>query len=160
MPAALSSADRFDRDYPATLPARLQWLETNLRIERCRMLRLLGLPDDKAGSLQQSPWKEIAREYEGPAERAEHLLTHYLSYFDYDVEKARAFPRQFAEQVKEGRYSLTDDVPALARATTPAEREGALLTVLFEEESRLLPVLGTLLAPHGRNGRRRKKRPA
>jgi hypothetical protein len=156
----LTSAERFDNEYPATLPARLQWLEDRLQIERRRILRLMGLPKDQASSLQERPWKEIAPKYELRAERAEHLLTHYLSYFDYDVKKARAFPQEFAEQVKQGRYQLTDYVPALVFATTPVQREDALLAIILEEESRLLPVLASFLAAPERNGRRRKKRPS
>jgi hypothetical protein len=155
-----SSAERFDKEYPASLPARLQWLEDHLQIERRRILRLMGLPIEKASSLQGHPWKEITRDHEPLAERAEHLLTHYLSYFDYDVKKARAFPTEFAEQVKQKRYQLTDYVPALEFATTPVQREDALLAIILEEESRLLPVLATFLASEDSNGRRRKKRPS
>jgi hypothetical protein len=156
----LSSAERFERDYPATLPARLQWLENRLQIERRRILRLMGLPEDQASSLQERPWNEIAREHKLLAERAEHLLTHYLSYFDYDVKKARAFPQEFSEQVQRGRYQLNDYVPALVFAKTPAQREDALLAIILEEESRLLPVLASFLASPERNDGRRKKRPS
>jgi hypothetical protein len=80
---------------------------------------------------------------------------HYLAYFDYDVKKARAFPAEFAEQVKRKRYKLTDFVPALEFATTPVEREDALLAIILADESRLLPVLATFLASPESNGRRR-----
>ncbi len=154
---ALSSADRFDKEYPATLAARLQWLEDHLQIERRRILRLMGLPALQASSLQKQSWKKIAPEHEHRAERAEHLLTHYLSYFDYDVKKAKTFPQEFAEKIEKGSYELNDYVPALAFATTSVEREDALLAVIFEEESRLLPVLASFLASPERNGSRRKK---
>ena len=155
-----SSAERFDKEYPASLPARLQWLEDHLQIERRRILRLMGLPVEKASSLQEQPWREITRDYERIAERAEHLLTHYLAYFDYDVKKARAFPMEFAKQVERKKYQLTDYVPALDSAKTPAQQEDALLAVILEEESRLLPVLAAFLASPEGNDRRRRKRPS
>jgi hypothetical protein len=153
-----SSAERFDKDYPATLPARLQWLEDGLQIERGRILRLMGLSQARASALQKRPWTEIARRYELNAERAEHLLTHYLSYFDYDLKKARAFSERFAKEVQEGRYLLNQYVPALDSARTTTQREDALLAIILEEDSRLLPVLARFLASPECNGRMRKKR--
>jgi hypothetical protein len=144
-----TSAERFDRDYPANLPARLKWLEEQLQVNRRQMLRFMGLPHDQVSFLTKRSWREITRGRERLAERAEHLLTHYLSYFDYDVKRAKAFPQEFAEEVQQGRYNLADYVPALALAKTPVERVDALLTVILEDESRLLPVLATFLAtPH------------
>ena len=122
------------------------------------MLRLMGLPHDQVSFLAKRSWREITRGHERLAERAEHLLNHYLSYFDYDVKRATAFPREFAEEVQKGRYKLADYVPALAFAKTPVEREDALLTVILEEESRLLPVLATFLAAPERNGHQRNRR--
>jgi hypothetical protein len=154
----LTNAERFERDYPASLAARLKWLEEQLQVNRCQILRLMGLPHDQVASVSKRSWREITREHEPLAERAEHLLTHYLSYFDYDVKRAKAFPQEFAEKVQQGQYKLADYVPALAFANTPVEREDALLTIILEEESRLLPVLATFLATPERNGHQRKKR--
>jgi hypothetical protein len=158
--SALSSAERFDNEYPATLPTRLQWLEDRLHIDRSRILRLMGLPADQVVSLRQRPWKEIAREHEPLAERAEHLLTHYLSFFDYDVNKATAFRQEFAEKVHQGQYRLADDVPALISATSTAQQEDALLAAILEEDSRLLPALAKFLGSPAPNGGRSKKRPS
>jgi hypothetical protein len=158
--SALSSAEWFDKEYPATLPTRLQWLEDRLHIDRSRILRLMGLPADHATSLRQRPWKEIVRQHESLAERAEHLLTHYLSFFDYDVKKASAFAEEFAEKVQQGQYRLTDYIPALIAATTPDQQENALLAAIQEEDSRLLPAFASFLGSPEHNGYRHKKRPS
>jgi hypothetical protein len=154
--AEVSGPERFDREYPATLPARLKWLEERLQIDRSRILRLMGLSDDQAASRRELPWKEIA--HEPLAEQAEHLLTQYLSWFDYDVTKARAFMREFAGKVRQGEQRLADYVPAVATATTAAQRDDALLLAIREDDSRLLPALATFLCPPEWNGRSHTKR--
>ena len=149
----LSSIDQFDKEYPSGLPARLQWLESRLQTGRGRMLRLMGLSNAEAASAGKRSWSEIAREYEFQAERAEHLLTHYLSYFDYDIERARGFAKRFLTKFEAGNCRLTDYVPALASARTPAQREQALLAAIEQEGPSLLPALACFLASPKRNGR-------
>jgi hypothetical protein len=57
----------------------------------------MGLSDTEAASEKRS-WKEIAHALEARAERAEHLLTHYLAYFGHDTQRAGDFVRDFAQK--------------------------------------------------------------
>ena len=97
MSTTLTCAEQFDAEYPEELEDRLAWLERRLRLSRGRILRLMGVSDADGQS-----WKEIAHAHEAQAERAEHLLTHYLSYFDYDAERAGDFVRDFGRRVEQG----------------------------------------------------------
>lgn len=138
---SLTSAERFDAEYPKELGERLAWLERRLRVSRGRILRLMGLPEADGQS-----WKEIAHAHAGQAERAEHLLTHYLSYFDYDPDRAGDFVRDFRQKVAQGAVRLPDHVPGLAENATPEEEDKALLCSLRDEGPSLLPALARLLA--------------
>ena len=42
---SLTSAERFDAEYPEELEDRLAWLERRLRVSRGRILRLMGVSD-------------------------------------------------------------------------------------------------------------------
>jgi hypothetical protein len=136
-----TSAEQFDTEYPEELADRLAWLERRLRVSRGRILRLMGVSDADGQS-----WKQIAQAHEAQAERAEHLLTHYLSYFDYDTEKAGNFVRDFEQKVEQGDIRLSDYVPGLATAATPEAEEEALLWSLRDEGPSFLPALARLLA--------------
>ena len=127
MPQAEFSVERFDREYPEQLPARLKWLEDHLRIGRDRMLRLMGLPRREAATARNRAWPKLVKDYELQAEQLEQLLTHYLAYFDYDVEKAKAFARDFSQKLAAGTHRLSDSIPALASAKTPVDNEAALI---------------------------------
>jgi hypothetical protein len=142
---SLSSAERFDAESPEELGERLAWLERRLRVSRDGILRVMGFPDAPPASEGRS-WKEIAHEHEVQAERAEHLLTHYLSYLDYDSERAGDFVHDFGNKVEEGTVRLADHVPGLAAAATPAEEDKALLGSLRDEGPSLLPAIARLLA--------------
>jgi hypothetical protein len=142
---SLSSAEQFDREYPEELDERLAWLEQRLRVSRGRMLRLMGLPAGD-GTSEGRSWKEIAHTHEAQAERAEHLLTHYLSYFDYDPERAADFVRDFGRKVEQGTIRLSDHIPGLAADATPEEEDEALLCSLRDEGANLLPAIARLLA--------------
>jgi len=137
----LTSAERFDAEYPEELEGRLAWLEHRLRVSRGRILRLMGVSNADGQS-----WKEIAHAHEAQAERAEHLLTHYLSYFDYDAERAGDFVRDFARKVEQEDIRISDYVPGLAAAATPEAEDEALLCSLRDEGPSLLPALSRLLA--------------
>ena len=143
--SSLSSAERFDAEYPEELEERLAWLENRLHVSRGCLWRLMGLSDADGASRGRS-WKEIVHEYEAQAERAEHLLTHYLSYFDYDPERASDFVRDFEQKVQEGVVRLSDHIPGLAAATTPEEEDEVLLCCLREEGPSLLPAMARFLA--------------
>src|SRR5262249_37517947 len=106
----LSNADRFDKEYPATTPARLRWLEQRLQLDRGQMLRLMGWSDREITRGRALPWPVIVRQDKFEAERVEHVLTRYLSYFEYDVAKARSFPEEFASKVEKGIFHLADQV--------------------------------------------------
>jgi hypothetical protein len=151
---SLTSAERFDVEYPEELDERLAWLERRLHVSRGRILRLMGLSPSEGGS-----WKEIAHAHEARAERAEHLLTHYLSYFDYDPERASDFVRDFGHQVEQGSVRLSDHVPGLAAATTPEEEDAALRCALQDEGPSLLPAIARLLADRPATADHRTARP-
>ena len=136
----LTSSERFDAEYPEELGDRLAWLERRLRVSRGRILRLMGLPD-----ADRQSWKEIAHAHEQQAERAEHLLAHYLSYFDYDPERAGGFVRDFGQKVAQGVVRLSDHIPGLADNATPEEEDEALLCSLRDDGPSLLPALARLL---------------
>jgi hypothetical protein len=151
---SLTSAERFDAEYPEELDERLAWLERRLRVSRGRILRLMGLPDTDGHS-----WKEIAHAHEEQAERAEHLLAHYLSYFDYDPDRAGAFARDFGQKVAQGVVRLSDHVPGLADNATPAQEDEALLRSLRDDGPSLLPALARLLADRPATAARDTPRP-
>ena len=151
---SLTGAERFDAEYPEELEDRLEWLERRLRVSRGRILRLMGV----SGADGQS-WKEIAHAHAGQAERAEHLLTHYLSYFDYDAERAGDFVRDFGRKVEQGDVRLSDYVPGLAAAVTPEAEDEALLCSLRDEGPSLLPALARLLADRPATADRTTPRP-
>jgi hypothetical protein len=154
---SLTSAERFDAEYPEELEDRLAWLEHRLRVSRGRILRLMGLPD--ADGASGSSWKEIADAHEAQAERVEHLLTHCLSYFDYDPERAGDFVRDFGRKVAEGLVQLSDYVPALTADATPEEEDEALLCSLRDEGPSLLPALARFLADRPATADRRTSHP-
>jgi hypothetical protein len=138
---SLTSAERFDAEYPEELEDRLAWLESRLRVSRGRILRLMGLTNADGQS-----WKEIAQAHETQAERVEHLLTHFLSYFDYDAERAADFVRDFGRRVEQGDIRMADYIPGLAAAATPEAEDEALLCSLRDEGPSLLPALARFLA--------------
>jgi hypothetical protein len=141
----LSSAERFDVEYPEELEERLAWLERRLRVSWGSILRVMGLAGDDGTTVGRS-WEEIAHTHDAQAERAEHLLTRYLSYFDYDPERASAFVREFGRKVEQGAVRLSDYVPGLAAGATPEEEDEALLCSLRDEGPSFLPAITWLLA--------------
>jgi hypothetical protein len=148
MTVTLSSIDRFDKEYPARLPTRLQWLEKNLQIERSRMFSLMGVPPQEAQSPDHD-WKNTVKRYTPQAQQVEHLLTQYLSFFNYDTRKARDFAIAFCQKITDGAYELSGDIPALAQAKTDSEAEAVLLMAARQEGADLLPALAKLLGtPH------------
>ena len=105
-------------------------------------------------------WKEIAQAARAQAERAEHLLTHYLSCFDYDTERAGDFVRDFGRKIEQGDIRISDYVPGLAAAATPEAEDEALLCSLRNEGPSLLPALARLLADRPATADRTTPRPA
>ncbi len=150
----LDSVERFDAEYPEELEDRLAWLECRLRVSRGRILRLMEVSD-----ADEQSWKEIAHAHSAQAERAEHLLTHYLSYFDYDTERASDFVRDFARKLEQGEIRISDYVPGLAAAATPEAEDEALLCSLRDEGPSLLPALTRLLADRPTTVDRTAQRP-
>jgi hypothetical protein len=148
--ASLANADRFDAEYPEVLADRLAWLESRLHVPRSRILRLMGLSSAEASSLDRRAWPDIVQAHETQANRTEHLLTHYLSYFDHDPEKAADFARDFSRKIDQGTFRLSDYVPGLTSTATPAEEEEALLCFLREEGPGLLTAIARILAAPAR----------
>src|SRR5206468_14174 len=113
----------------------------------------MGLRGEELDRLQSRPWREIVKKHEWKAERAEHLLHHYLSYFGYDTKKATDFAIEFA-----GKQDIIRELgvymPALAEAKTADEEEEVLVRAAQEESADLLPAMALLLASptHTGNG--------
>src|SRR5258708_1147674 len=105
--SSVSSIDRFDKEYPAQLPARLKWLEDRLGVGKEPMLLLRGLPRVKVASVRTRRWQDIVKKYEPEADQVEHLLTRYLGYFDFDSGKARDFAKNLDAKVTAGKYNLS-----------------------------------------------------
>src|SRR5262249_13694806 len=126
------------------LSDRLEWLEHQLGMSRTRLVRLMRVPSSESPALVKQSWADITKTFEPQASRVEHLLTRYLSLFQYDVEKAAAFPREFAKGVDHAR--LAEIVPNLAMAKTPESQEEALVTVIWQEDASLLPALARFLS--------------
>jgi hypothetical protein len=151
---SLTNAERFDAEYPEELADRLAWLERRLRVSRGRILRLMGVSD-----ADRQSWKEIAHAHEEQAERAEHLLTHYLSYFDYDAQRAGDFVRDFGRKVDQGNFRISDYIPGLAPTGSPEAEDEALLCSLRDEGPTFLPALARFLADRPAAADRTASRP-
>ncbi len=144
-PSVTSSVDRFDLEYPEELPERLQWLESRLRTDRRHLVRLLGLPRDKAAALEGQSWRDITTRFEPQAERLEHVLTHYLSYWKYDSEEAARFTEGFPGRVRTGEFDLETLIPLYTADASPVEREWALVAAILADGGRLLYALPAFL---------------
>ncbi|MGE3807454.1 MAG: hypothetical protein AB7K24_22550 [Gemmataceae bacterium] len=150
----LSSTDHFDEQYPETLPDRLEWLEKHVHANKRRILGLMQLSEAEQSRLHDRPWREITESHSSQADRAEHLLTHYLSFFDYDAGKAAAFAKEFVSN-EESEQQLMVYLPALTEARTAAEQDKLLIQAAHEEGPSLLPVLAKLLGSEPPKGKRR-----
>jgi hypothetical protein len=138
--------DRFEAEYPEELPDRLGWLESRMQINRSRLLQLFGLAKNDVMSDKELDWHEItARVAPQLAERVEHLLTHYLSYFDYDAGEASQFSLRFSDRLKSGEINLEEYIPDYREQDSLAKREDALITAILDEGPGLLPAVATLL---------------
>jgi hypothetical protein len=140
------AADRFDLEYPEDLSDRFDWLERQLGIDRGRLFQLLCLPKDEALSSSNCRWIDIISRVEPPtAERVEHLLTHFLSYFGYDTDEAARFSREFPSRVQTGEVDLREYIPDYQDEASIAKREQALINAILEEGPALLPSMATFL---------------
>jgi hypothetical protein len=138
------AADRFDAEYPEELPDRLDWLENRLGVIHSRLLRLIGISGENLRNVKAG-WQEIATLDPHSAERVEHLLTHYLSYFDYDTNEAARFSRRLPERVKSGEVHMEEYIPDYRDDSSQVECEEALIKAILEEGPGLLPALALFL---------------
>ena len=133
--------ERFDLEYPEELPDRLQWFERKLCIRHDRLLRLLDLSAVESRLVEGQSWAAVAGRFERQAERVEHLLAHYLSYFDYDVEAAVRFAQRFPDRVHSGEISLESPIPGFRVGAAQKENEEALVRAIFQERRALLTAM-------------------
>ena len=123
-PAVTSSVDRFDLEYPEELPDGSSGWRAVWPTDRRHLVRLLGLPRDKVAALEGQSWRDITTRFEPQAERLEHVLTHYLSYWKYDSEEAARFTEGFPGRVRTGEFDLDTLIPLYTADASPVERSG------------------------------------
>jgi hypothetical protein len=138
--------ERFDLEYPEELPDRLQWLERELSIRHERLVRLLDLPAGEGNLVEGRGWATLIGRFERRAEQVEHLLTHYLSYFDYETEAALRFTQRFPDRVHSGEISLESPIPGFRAGAAQKENEEALVRAIFQDGGALLPAMAYFLS--------------
>lgn len=132
---AAQLADEFVESYPKTLPARIEWLADSLRIDRARLLRLMGLTPEEIEVNLERPWEVIAERYEYQTRWAVELLAAFLARFRYDwkVLADRLHQRAAAAANSQGdRAAPSAGHPAQLCNLPPADREKVLLTLIAE----------------------------
>jgi hypothetical protein len=128
-------ADEFVASYPDNLPRRLEWLSNNLRIDRRRFLRLMGLPPDDVEENLDAPWEVIAKRWEDQARWVEELLCQLIALFGYDW---RSLANRLHDLAGDAQRRGPECIPrpaghvARLRTLPPADREMTLLTLIAE----------------------------
>lgn len=134
----------FEHQYPEALPDRLRWWARVLRIDRGRLLRLLGLSAPEATRI---PWADLSRVVEVREDRAElvdEMLGQLLASFDYDLTALRealhrpAGPAAREEGRGERRPDVVGPLPYIPR---PQARRGLLLNEIVAGGPSALPAL-------------------
>jgi hypothetical protein len=150
-----------EREYPESLPDRLQWWVRVLDIDRIRLLRLLGLSGSEA---TRTPLTDLPRVVEAQVDRAEivdDMLGQLLASFDYDLPALRTALHQPVDTPSEekhpGQRRAGEDVP-LPYTPSPQVRRGILLNLIVAGGPFALRALQAYLSePTTGNGRRRKR---
>ncbi len=126
---AAQLAEAFDQSYPDGLAPRLAWLADHLRIDRARLLRLLGLAPDEVTENLHASWETIAERWGDQAGWVEELLSQLIAFFGYDW---RALANRLHEPSEAG------EQPEPERAFRPVGRIECLRTVPPEQREETL----------------------
>ncbi len=137
----VESVDRFEEEYPEELPDRLQWLESELKIPHDRFLLLMGLKNGEG-----LDWPTIAARDKLRAERVEHVLDHFLSYFRYDSAEALRFIDRLPDRVRAGELTLAELIPSYRANASPTELDETLIRAILYDQSELLTSMGVFLS--------------
>jgi hypothetical protein len=114
--------DAFLRAYPRELPRRLAWLADQLRIDRPRLLRLMGLPPEEVERQHDRAWDALVTQWPDRALWVEQLLRQLVAAFHYDWEELACLLHQ---QKLRGKFQ------PLAHTPGP-DRERVLLSRIAE----------------------------
>lgn len=134
------------KEYPETLPKRMEWLENGLGLDRDRVLELAGVTDPKSSVQLLTEWEQLAVREGDRLEAAEQILFSFVSQFCNDVAKAR----DFLDHVRQDAEFCTKHLPFLTRFSTSTEKNAALLGIIHEGGTDFIVALGAFLASgHG-----------
>jgi hypothetical protein len=152
--------EEFDESYPDTLPGRLEWIADHLRIDRPRLLRLMGLTPDEVEANLHAPWDVIAQQWEDEAWWVEELLCQLIALFGYDW---RALANRLHQPADAGARSEFERVSRPAGhidrlwAVRPCDREETLLARISQGGPDVLVWLVEYLTQPTRNGARQQR---
>jgi hypothetical protein len=134
------------KEYPATLPKRIEWLENGLGLDRERVLELAGVRAPTPSFQPLTEWEQLAAGDSDRLEEVEQILFSFVSQFCNDVAKAR----DFLDHVRQDAEFCTKHLPFLTRFSTPTEKDAALLGIIHEGGTDFIVALGAFLASgHG-----------
>jgi hypothetical protein len=135
------------KEYPDTLPKRIEWLESGLGLDRERVLELAGVRVSTPSSQQTvTEWEQLACDDGERLEEVEQILFSFVSQFCNDVAKAR----DFLDLVRQDAEFSTKHLPFLTRFSTSTEKDAALLGIIHEGGTDFIVALGAFLASgHG-----------
>jgi len=134
------------KEYPDTLPKRIEWLESSLGLDRARILDLAGVAVPMPSFPPLTEWEQLAAGESDRLGEAEQILFSFVSQFCNDVVKARGF----LDQVRQDAAFCTKHLPFLTRFSTSQEKDAALLGIIHEGGTDFLVALGAFLASgHG-----------
>ncbi|HEV3256492.1 MAG TPA: hypothetical protein VG013_06420 [Gemmataceae bacterium] len=128
-------ADEFVASYPESLPRRLGWLSENLRIDRPRFLRQIGLAPDEVEKNLDTPWEVIAKQWEDQAWWVEELLCQLIALFSYDWRTLANRLHQLAADANRPQpeyVSRPSGHVARLHTLPPADREKTLITLIAQ----------------------------
>lgn len=137
----VDSVDRYEEEYPEELSDRLQWLESHLEIPHDRFLVLMGLRNGEG-----LDWATIAARDELRAERVEHVLSKFLSYFRYDPAELLRFIDRLPDRVRAGELTLDELIPSYRANASPAELDETLIGAILQDRGELLTAMAVFLS--------------
>jgi hypothetical protein len=150
-----------DREWPETLPDRLEWWVRVLDIDRIRLYRLLGLSGAEANRTPLSALSRVVAEHEDQAERLDDMLGSVLASFDYDLPALRAdVQRPKGPATPEQQRSTRPPGPVVPLPYTPGPqvRRGLLLNqIIAGGPDALLALRAYLSEPSSGKGGGRKR---
>jgi hypothetical protein len=123
-------ADDFEKSYPDSLPDRLRWFHQELKVDRDRLLRLIGVPADKLEGHHDDLWDWAVDSYPDGAAWAEEMLLQTITFFDYNWRALQDCIRQpLGEQFRV--HQQGGEVVQLKELAT-AEQDKVLLSLIGE----------------------------